>query len=685
MAALKQSDRLMQFSSPLGKDVLLIESLDGAEGISRLFEYHVDLLATVDTKIDPKSIIGAKVTVAIALNDVQGTKWINGIVASFEQLAGDEEFNVFRARIVPSMWQMTLSKNCRVFQDKSVPEIAKAVFNEYGLSVSDQTKGDHKHLDYCTQYSESDLHFVLRLLEESGIFFWFEHSDQDNKIVLGDGPNCYQDCPLSSSVPYALNKKGAEGAYGARVIEFSSTATMVSGKHSTEEYDFRRFRVEEKKKPSSSVYGKNAFDSYLYPAGEEGYLKDADTQSSTELESLFLSVREIASDCMAEVFRGTGNARSLCAGYTFSLTEHPRSDWNKKYLLAAVTHHADQLPPYRAIDSNQRSGYSNKFSAVLSTTAFQPERTAVKPRIYGPQTAFVVAPSGEEMYIDKYGRVNIQFFWDRLRKANSVDNTWVRVAQSWGGKGWGTYFWPRLNDEVIVEFLNGDPDNPVIVGSVYNGVNMPKYQLPDHSTRSGVVTRSSKGGSAQNANELRFEDKTGKEQIFLNAERDMDQRTENDHRRFVGFNDSLIVKNNQNEKIEADYHREIGNNLVEKVDTNAEIEIGTDLIEKVGNNYSENVGNNHAEKVGMNYALDAGMEVYIKGGMTVVIESGMELCLKGAGGFITIGPSGIAISGTMVMINSGGAPVSGSPGTVTSPSSPKAPDEADDGSKGGAM
>jgi len=309
----------------------------------------------------------------------------------------------------------------------------------------------------------------------------------------------------------------------------------------------------------------------------------------------------------------------------------------------------------------------------------------VKPRIYGPQTAFVVVPSGEEMYIDKYGRVCIQFFWDRVRQPNTVDNTWVRVAQSWGGKGWGTYFWPRMNDEVIVEFLNGDPDNPMIVGSVYNATNMPRYELPDHSTRSGLVTRSSKGGSEKNANELRFEDKMGSEQIFLNAERDMDHRTENDHRRFVGFNDSLIVKNNQNEKIEADFNREIGNNLVEKIDTNAEIEVGSDLIEKIGNNYSENVGNNHAEKVGQNYALDAGMEVYLKGGMTVVIESGMELCLKGAGGFITIGPSGIAISGPMVMINSGGAPVSGTPGTVTAPSSPKAPDEADDGSKGGAM
>ena len=685
MATWKQADRLMQFTSPLGKDELLIESLDGAEGISRLFEYHVELLAAADKAIVPKSIVGSKVAVAIALNDARGSRWVNGIVASFEQCAGDEEFNVYRARIVPSMWQLTLSSNCRVFQDKTVLEIVKSVVNEYGLSLSDQTNGSYQKFEYCTQYSESDFHFVSRLLEESGIFYWFEHSDQDNKIVLGDSRNAYQDCPLSSSVPYARNKKGAEGAYGARVSEFSATATMVSGKHSSADYSFHPYaRIDANPKNSTSDFGKNAYESHLYHAGVEGYLKAADTSASKDIETLIVETRAQAADSLAEVYRGTSNARSLCAGYTFSLTDNPRKAWNRKYLLTEVTHHADQVPSYRSSDKIPGNGYSNRFTAVSSDIVFKPTQTFVKPKIYGPQTAFVVVPSGEEIYIDKYGRVCVQFFWDRVRKPNTVDNTWVRVAQQWAGKGWGSYFWPREKDEVVVQFLNGDPDNPVITGSVYNGVNMPLYQLPEHSTRSGIVTRSSKDGSAQNANELRFEDKLGSEQIFLNAERDMDHRTEYDHRRFVGLNDSLIVKNNQNEKIEADFNREIGNNLVEKVGKNAEITIESDLNEKIDGNYSEDVGVNHAERVGQNYSMNAGMEVYVKGGMTVVIESGMELCLKGAGGFITIGPTGIAISGTMVMINSGGAAVSGSPGTINNPLKPKAPDEADDGTRGGA-
>ena len=676
----------MQFSSPLGRDVLLIESLEGAEGMSRLFEYHVELLATVDNVIDPQSLIGSKVTVAISLNDAHGSRWINGIVASFEQCAGDKEFDVYRARIVPSFWQLTLSYNCRVFQDKTVPEIVKEVFGEYGLSVLDHTAGSYKALEYCTQYSESDFHFVSRLLEESGIFYWFEHSDSDNKVVLGDDRSAYKDCAISATIPFALNEKGAEGGYGAQISEFTVTSTMVSGKHSTADYNYRSYsRVDVPAKNSSSLFGKNAFDQYLYPVGEEGYLKERDTQSSSEFEKLFLEARALTSDSMAEALQGNANARSLCAGYTFTMKMNPRAAWNRKYLLTAVTHQASQVPSYRSSESDVGGGYSNRFTAVSSDIVFKPALTFVKPRIYGPQTAMVVAPAGDEMYIDSLGRVNIQFIWDKLRKPNKVDNTWVRVAQQWAGNGWGTFFWPRLNHEVIVQFLNGDPDNPVIVGSVYNGVNVPKYALPDHSTRSGLVTRSSKGGSAKNANELRFEDKTGSEQIFLNAEKDMDHRTENDNRRFVGGKDSLIVKGGQYEQIGEDSHKEIKANSVEKIASKSDINVGADLTEKVGGSYSENVGSNHAEKVGQNYSLDAGMEVYIKAGMSVVIEAGMELTLKAAGGFINIGPAGVAISGTMVMINSGGAAGTGSEGTVNSPADPKAPDEADDGSKGGKI
>ena len=676
----------MQFSSPLGKDVLLIESLEGAEGTSRLFEFHAELLADADTTIDPKSMIGAKVSVAINLNDAQGSRWINGIVASFEQGPGDKEFNTYKARIVPAMWQLMLSSNCRIFQDKSVLDIAKSVIGEYGLSLSDQTNGSYEKLEYCTQYSESDFHFVSRILEESGIFYWFEHTDQDNKIMLGDGRNAYQDCPLSASIPYSKAVSGEEGAYGAWVKEFNATATMVSGKHATAEYNYKQYvREDVPDKASASPYGNNAFDDYLYPAGAEGYAGGS-PDVGKKLETLFLDTRSLAADSIAEVFRGDGNARSFCAGYTFTQTGNPRDAWNRKYLLTTVLHKVDQVPSYRAVDAEQKDGYSNQFTAVSSDIVFKPAQTVAKPRIYGPQTAVVVGSAGEEIHIDSQGRVQVRFFWDKKNDDSSiVDCTWVRVAQSWAGNGWGSYFWPRVKDEVVIQFLNGDPDNPMITGSVYNGVNTPKYALPDNKTRSGLVTRSSTGGSGANANELRFEDKMGSEQIYIHAEKDMDVSIEHDRRISVGNNDSLIVTGNQSEQIGSNFNRQIKSNAVEQIGGNSDLAISSNQTEQVGGSHSLNVGSSQSIQVGSAYSMNAGQTVYINAGMNVVIQAGMELSLSGPGGFITIGPSGVAISGTMVLINSGGAAGSGSPGQTPSPANPAAPDKAGDGTKGGKM
>ena len=571
-----------------------------------------------------------------------------------------------------------LSSNCRIFQDKSVLDIAKSVIGEYGLSLSDQTNGSYEKLEYCTQYSESDFHFVSRILEESGIFYWFEHTDQDNKIMLGDGRNAYQDCPLSASIPYSKAVSGEEGAYGAWVKEFNATATMVSGKHATAEYNYKQYvREDVPDKASASPYGNNAFDDYLYPAGAEGYAGGS-PDVGKKLETLFLDTRSLAADSIAEVFRGDGNARSFCAGYTFTQTGNPRDAWNRKYLLTTVLHKVDQVPSYRAVDAEQKDGYSNQFTAVSSDIVFKPAQTVAKPRIYGPQTAVVVGSAGEEIHIDSQGRVQVRFFWDKKNDDSSiVDCTWVRVAQSWAGNGWGSYFWPRVKD--------GDPDNPMITGSVYNGVNTPKYALPDNKTRSGLVTRSSTGGSGANANELRFEDKMGSEQIYIHAEKDMDVSIEHDRRISVGNNDSLIVTGNQSEQIGSNFNRQIKSNAVEQIGGNSDLAISSNQTEQVGGSHSLNVGSSQSIQVGTAYSMNAGQTVYINAGMNVVIQAGMELSLSGPGGFITIGPSGVAISGTMVLINSGGAAGSGSPGQTPSPANPAAPDKADDGTKGGKM
>jgi type VI secretion system secreted protein VgrG len=297
--------------------------------------------------------------------------------------------------------------------------------------------------------------------------------------------------------------------------------------------------------------------------------------------------------------------------------------------------------------------------------------------------------SGEDSFMDKYGRVCVQFWWDRQRKPNTPDNTLLRVAQSWAGKGWGTYFWPRVDDEVLIDFIEGDPDQPIVVGSVYNGVNMPKYDPAGQYTLSGILTRSSKEGGAANANELRFEDLKGKEQIYMNAERDYDLHVEHDWHTLVGNEQHTKITSNQFEEVDGDSHLLVKGKQLHEIDgeadlnvkgdykesvgQNSNINVGQSLNEKVGMNYSLQVGENQFNKSGMLYVVDSGQEIHIKGGMNVVIEAGMNVCLSGPGGFISVGPTGVIIQGTLVMINSGGAAIPGSPGMPQSPEPPTAP------------
>ena len=284
-------------------------------------------LRTRAHRLIPKSIVGSKVNVAILLGDVTGARYISGIVASFEQMASDDEFDYYHARVVPGMWQLTLSANCRVFQDKTVLDIVKSVIGEYGLTISDQTSASYKQLSYCTQYSETDFQFVSRILEESGIFYWFEHTDQDNKIVLGDGRTTYQDCPLSASFPFSANAGAAVG-YSATIDVFTSTATMVSGKHSTAEYNLKDFAREDGRTKTAP----DLWQERIRPVSLSGgfrRVRERGRSTSSSLETLFLETRAQASDAVSEVYRGGGNVRSLCAGYTFTLSKNPRSAWNR--------------------------------------------------------------------------------------------------------------------------------------------------------------------------------------------------------------------------------------------------------------------------------------------------------------------------------------------------------------------
>ena len=725
MASFKQAGRLIQFSSPAGQDVLLANSMDGVEGVSRLYSFDVELLATHDVTIDPMTLVGNKATLSLELLGAKGSRYFNGLVASFEHNPGFDGFDSYTARLVPSLWQLTLATNCRTFQNKTVMEIIKEVISPYALSVGDVTTFSYKPLDYATQFNETDFNFISRLAEQFGIFYWFEHTASDNKVIFGDSTSAYGTVPVLSEFRYVPKDRTSESIFANRVSDIRTSSTMITGKHTAYNYDFRTAQLN--KTPSTSSgqpSGKNAIERYSWPSGDAGFTKLTDKQVGTpDHAAPIVTAKGNSHDVHAQIFHGSSDARSLTPGYTFSLTDHPKDDWSRLYYLSEVAHRVVQSPAYGEEGTSESDPYSNRFVAIQSDRVYRPENRTPKPKMIGPQNAIVVTPDGEDNYIDKYGRVNVRMLWDRTTSAHGTDNTWVRVAQPWAGPKTGAYFWPRLGDEVLIQFVEGDPDDPILMGSVYNASAMPKYALPDMSTRTGIFTRSLKAGGADNANELRFEDKAGSEQIFINAEKDLDLMVENDRRTHVKGQDSLIVDKDQLETITGNYNRQIKGNQVEAITGTQDIavtgavsqkysaahgvDVGGDSLSKIGgkqgvkvagavsheydDSLSLKIGMNHGEKVGMNYAVDAGMGAYLKAGISMVLEAGVELTLKAGAGFITIGPTGVMISGPMVMINSGGAAGAGSPPTIvppdapTAPAAPKDPDKADDGTKGGKM
>ncbi|HSK74512.1 MAG TPA: type VI secretion system tip protein TssI/VgrG, partial [Pyrinomonadaceae bacterium] len=362
---------------------------------------------------------------------------------------------------------------------------------------------------------------------------------------------------------------------------------------------------------------------------------------------------------------GMANFCGMTAGYKFKLKNHPNSDYNAEYIITEITHQAEQSPDYTSEDTIPEP-YRNNFTCITygkGAPPYRPLRRTPKPLVTGSQTAYVVGPAGEEIYTDKFGRVKVQFHWDREGKNDSDSSCWLRVAQSWAGNKWGTMFIPRIGMEVIVDFLEGNPDQPIITGCVYNPEMMPPYTLPDEKTKATIKSNSSKGGGG--FNEFRFEDKKGSEQIFIHAEKNEDIRVKNDCMETIVHDRHLVVKNDQLEKVTYDKH----------------LILGGDRNEKIGGSQSLNVGGSIQEKAGMKYAMDAGTEVHIKAGINAVIEAGMSLTIKASGGFINIGPTGVTISGTMVLINSGGAAGTGSGSNPEAPKEAKEADTADPGDR----
>ncbi len=636
-----QEGRLLNFSSPLGTDVLLANSFKGVEGISEPFCFDVELLSLPEFSIDPASLVGRRASLQMLLDSATGeVRYFNGIIASFRTAGGDDYFLRHRVQMRPSLWLLSLNMQTRVFQNKTAVQIAKEILEPYSITPNDETEGPYPSLDYCTQYRETDLEFLSRLLQQHGIFYYFIHSEFDHKLVIADRVSLLTRCPGKSSYQFRSGSYLEDALTEGVIKEFAAESQWIPGKYSSWDFQFMSYQVSEVDTQHSSVpMGQNAHEIRDFSDSASARLKTENSDAKTHsMHTHLLTIRREMLEAQAVKCHGASTVKTLQAGFTFHLASHPEATLNSKYLLTQVSHQAVQHPTYRSDDSHGRVRYENTFEARPSTQPFRAAPQQPKPRVSGVVTGKVVTRVGEDTHVDRFGRVCVQFWWDHSRPDNTPDNTMVRVSQQWAGKGWGTYFWPRVDDEVLIGFIEGDPDAPIIIGSLYNGKHLPKYDPVTYSMRSGILTQSFRGGSDGYANELRFEDKAGAEQVFLKAEHDMDHRTLNDHRRWVGNDDSLVV-------LGAHY-------------------------ETFGKNYESSVSGNRIESVHGNISTSAGEQV--------IITAGDRFSISVAGSLLTLGPEGVVISGPMVHINSGG-----SASIALGP--PRAPDVADNGSKGGKM
>ncbi len=627
--AIAQANRPLTIATPLGADVLVLRAMSVSERLGRPFEIELDLLSE-DGQIDFDAIVGGNVTVSLKVAGDE-TRYFNGYVARFIQLPDHGRYRSYRATMVPWLWFLTRCADCRIFQKMSVPEIVKQVFRDRGFTdFEERLSGSYGAWEYCVQYRETDFNFVSRLLEQEGIYYYFTHENGRHTLVLADSPSAHEPVPGYETLEF----RPGRGAYnlGDVVQSFALTHEVHPGAVALTDFDFTR--------PSKNLLVQNRqpaahpnaeFEVFDFP-GEFEEFADGEQYARMRME-------EIAAQY--KVAEGSGDVRGLAAGATFRLDPAPRSDFARDYLV--VTHTCQATGDgYDANSEGEGWSFTSSFTAIPAEVQYRPQRLTPKPIIQGPQTATVVGKAGEEIWTDEYGRVKVQFHWDRYGQADENSSCWVRVAQVWAGARWGAIFTPRIGQEVIIEFLEGDPDRPIITGRVYNGDAKPPYPLPDKATVSTIKTSSSRGGNG--FNEIRFEDRKGEEQLFIHAQKDHDLRVRNDAREWIGHNRHLIVKNDQFERTEGDRHQTVNGDLNQKVDGGLSLKVGMDA----------------QQKIGMKLAVDAGSEIHLKAGMNVVIESGATLTLKAGGAFVTIGPSGVAISGPTVLINSGGAPGSGS-------------------------
>jgi len=613
-----QDKRSVKITSPFGANVLLFARLSGTEHVSQPFHYQLELLSE-NGELDPDKILGKPLAVELASQPSAAPRYIHGLVSEFSQGGYEERFHQYRAVIRPWYWFLTRTADCRIFQKKNVKDIFEQVCKQVGFSDLELRLGSYDTREYCVQYRETDFNFLSRLLEQEGIFYFFEHSAGKHVMVLCDDVSKCKVVAGYETVPYFPPSTSEALRTRDHLDSWSFQKSFQTGTVASRDYDFiKPSPVPAGTSSISRDHNATKYEVFDYPA-------DATTLDSSGVEHVAkLRVQELqASQMLAQ---GSGDAVGLAAGTLFTLKDYPRSSLNIQYLLTSTTIEL-AADDYHSGGKSGGTHFSISVEAVDSREAYRPPRLTPKPVIQGTQTAIVVGPKGDEIHTDEYGRIRVQFHWDRYGKLDDSSSCFIRVATLWAGKTWGGIHIPRIGQEVVVSFLEGDPDRPLVIGSVYNGSNKVPYSLPDNKTQSGVKSRSSLGGTDANFNEFRFEDKKGSELVFLHAEKNQTIEVENDEAHSVGHDRKKDVKNNETVSIGKDRTETVGNNEQITVSKNRTESVGADESITVSGGQTVDVGKDYALSVGGGRTLSVGKDetISISGGRTDEVGKSEEL------------------------------------------------------------
>lgn len=671
-----QEGRLLKLTTPLANDFLLIKRLRSHEGLSQLFRFDLELLheeteeGSQPTLVDPQRILGQQFVISVEQPD-GAKRFFNGICVDFTQGNRNDRFSKYKAEIVPKVWLLTQVSQSRIFQNLSVPDILRQVLGGFEFDL--EVQGTFEPRNYCVQYRESDWDFISRLMEEEGIYYYFEHTASSHRLVIANTESSHRDCPGKATIPFA-NDISSLTEWTGRIATWQVGNRIRTGTFTLRDHHFQlpTNTLEGQNVSRFTIGGNRDLEVYDYP-GEyakrfDGIASGGGEQASS-LQKVFddrqrtIDIRQQELDAAYKSSFGTSDCCTLTAGFRFKLKEHPTSYNNRRHVLVRVQTEAVQTPSYIS-DDDVLNAYLVNFVSIPHEdkdgdlhAPFRPLRRTAKPVVRGSQTATVVGPSGEEIFTDKFGRVKVQFHWDRQGRYDATSSCWLRVSASIAGNKWGTMFIPRIGQEVIVDFMEGDPDQPIITGSVYNPETMPHYELPKYKTLTYIKTHTSPY-DGKGYNELRFEDKANKEQVFIRSQKRMDVRVRGSlYETCGGSRYEVIGYKDENQP---------GGNLVITVAGEYDLHVKEDTYVGIDGKLLEGIkGDVTKEYKGKEFTkVSAAAELNAR---TITLEALQSITLKVGMSFVMVDLTGVTISGPMVKINSGGAAMGTSPAQFADP------------------